>query len=200
MTKFLLIRHGDTDAAGKMLMGWQPGWHLNSTGQKQAQRVGQRLAKAPIRAVFSSPLERAHETAEAIAAPHGLAPIVIEDFGEIRFGEWEGLTISELDQREDWRRYNTFRSGTRPPGGELMIDVQRRMVRKLQSLTPQHADSTVAVVSHGDPLRAVIAYYLGLGLDHMLRFEVFTASVSILELSEWTARVLSINETGEIPA
>ena len=154
----------------------------------------------PIRAVFSSPLERARETADAVAAPHGLTPVAVDDLGEIRFGDWEGLTIGELDRRDDWRRYNTFRSGTRPPGGELMIEVQARMVRRLQCLAQRHAEEVVAVVSHGDPLRSVIAYYLGIPLDHLVRFEVFTASTTVLELSEWTARVLAINQTEEIPA
>ena len=73
MTTFLLIRHGETDAVGKSLMGWAPGWRLNETGRRQVERLSKRLTQLPLRAVYTSPLERARETAESIARPHGVA-------------------------------------------------------------------------------------------------------------------------------
>ncbi len=87
-----------------------------------------------MRAIYTSPLERAVETAEAIGRVHGLRPQTVEDLGEVRIGEWEGLTMEELDRREDWKRYNVYRAGTLPPGGELMIETQSRMIRELQQL------------------------------------------------------------------
>ncbi len=149
--------------------------------------------------MYTSPLERAVETADVIARRHGLVPKMAEDLGEVRLGDWEGLAFEELDKREDWRRYNTYRSGTRPPGGELMIEIQNRMVRQAECLCRRHPRETVALVSHGDPLRALLAHYLGIPLDLLLRFEVYPASVSVVEAGEWTARVLSLNDTGEIP-
>lgn len=128
--------------------------------------------------------------------PHGIAPQPDEQLGEVRFGEWEGLAMDELNRIELWRRYNEFRSGTRPPGGgETMIEVQSRMVRRLESLVAAHPGETVATVSHGDPLRSVLAYFLGIPLDLLLRFEVSPASLSILELAEWGARVMCMNQT-----
>src|SRR5688572_27882304 len=132
MTTFLLIRHGETDAIGKSLMGWAPGWRLNNRGKAQAEQLALRLSRLPIRAVYTSPLERAVETAEPIASSHGLTPHVVDDFGEMRFGEWEGLTFEELDRREDWRQFNTVRSRMRAPGGEMMIETQTRMVRQIE--------------------------------------------------------------------
>ncbi len=123
----------------------------------------------------------------------------MEELGEIRLGEWQGLTIQELDQRDDWKRFNTFRSGTPAPGGELMLETQARMVRQLLQLRQKHPTGTVAVVSHGDPLRAVLAFFLGIPLDFVLRFEISPASVSVVQLHEWGARVLCINHTGELP-
>lgn len=133
------------------------------------------------------------ETAEAIARPHGIEPRRDEDFGEVHAGAFQGIAISELDQRDDWRRFNTFRSGTRAPGGELMIETQTRMVRRVQALAETHREQTVAIVSHGDPLRSVVAFYLGIPLDLTLRFEISPASVSVVELSEWGARVTCVN-------
>src|SRR3954447_21629237 len=165
MTTFLLIRHGETDAVGKWIMGWRPGWHLNSTGRQQAETLAKILSRLPVRAVYTSPLERAIETAEPIAQRHGLSPVPLPDFGEMHLGKWEGLSMAELDQRQEFKRFNQYRSGTRAPGGELMLETQVRMVCRLDQLAAEHPDDTVAVVSHGDPLRAVIAHYLGLSLD-----------------------------------
>jgi probable phosphoglycerate mutase len=179
-------------------MGWRPGWHLNENGKRQVERLARRLERPAIQAIYSSPLERAVETATAIGKPHHLDPRLDEELGEFHAGEWEGLAIDDLDRREEWRRFNHFRGGTRAPGGELMIETQARMIRRVQALTERHPGETVAIVSHGDPLRAVVAHYLGIPLDLMLRFEISPASVSIVEVGEWGPRVLSVNErTGE---
>jgi len=198
MTTFLLIRHGETDAVGKSIMGWAPGWHLNANGRKQVEALAARLAPAPIRAIYTSPLERAVETAEAVARGRQLELRRDEEFGEFRMGDWQGWEIAKLDEREDWRRFNTFRAGTRAPNGELMVETQTRMVRRLQALATEHAGETVAIVSHADPLRALIAYYLGMPLDLMQRLEISPASLSVLELSEWNARMLCVNDRGGI--
>ncbi len=199
MTTFLLIRHGETDAVGKSIMGWRPGWHLNETGKAQAERLGIRLSQHPLKAIYTSPLERAVETAGYIAKPHRLTPQRVEAFGEVHAGDFEGHLIADLDQRDDWRRFNTFRSGTRAPAGELMSEVQNRMVTEMLRLQGRHAGETVAVVSHGDPLRAAVAYFMGIPLDLTLRFEISPASLSVLELSEWGSRMLCVNDTGEVP-
>lgn len=198
MTTFLLIRHGETDAVGKSIMGWMPGWHLNPNGRQQVEALGTRLSRLPIRAVYTSPLERAMETADAIARTHKIEPRRDEAFGEVHAGQWQGVAIVELDQRDDWRRFNTFRTGTRAPGGEMIVETQVRLVRKVQALLADHPNETVAIVSHADPLRALIAYYLGVPLDLMLRFEISPASVSILELSDSHARFQCINAAPEV--
>jgi broad specificity phosphatase PhoE len=198
MTTFLLVRHGETDAVGKSIMGWRPGWHLNPKGRAEVKTLAERLARMPVRAVYTSPLERAIETAAEIARPHGLEPQPVEEFGEFHAGEWEGLALADLDSRDDWRRFNHFRAGTRAPGGELMIETQARMIRQLDLLRGRHGEETVAVVSHGDPLRSVVAYYLGIPLDLILRFEIHTASLSVLQLAEWGARILCVNHKDEI--
>jgi broad specificity phosphatase PhoE len=199
MTTFLLIRHGETDAIGKSMMGWMPGWHLNANGKQQVAKLAERLARLPIRAVYASPLERAIETAEPIARVHGLAVQPVDDLGEVHMGSWQGLSMAELDRREDWRKFNTYRGGARPPGGEMMIEVQTRIIRELHCLEERHPAEIVAVVSHGDPLRSAAAYYLGIPLDLMLRFEIAPASVTAVEVADWGPRVLCLNETGDVP-
>lgn len=199
MTTILLIRHGETDAVGKIMAGWTPGWHLNAAGQEQGKRLTQRLARLPIRAIYSSPLERAIETAAPIAACHGLSPRIVDDMGELRLGAWEGLSFAQLERQVLWRRFHTSRGSVRAPGGEMVIEAQVRMVRQLEEIAGQHEGETVAVISHGDPLRSVIAHVLGISLDLMLRFEISPASVSVLEWGAGGTRMLCLNETGDIP-
>ncbi|WP_324673925.1 histidine phosphatase family protein [Hymenobacter sp. GOD-10R] len=198
MTRFLLIRHATTDAVGKRLSGRTPGVALNNEGQAQAQRLAQQLTSLPLDALYSSPLERAVQTAEPIAKAKGLETIICEAVLEMDFGQWTNRTFKELESDSQFQHFNTFRSNTRIPGGELMLEAQARMVRGLEKLGAQHPNQTVAVVSHADLIKAAVAYYAGIHLDMFQRLEISAASVSIVEVYEETARILLINHTGEI--
>jgi probable phosphomutase (TIGR03848 family) len=193
MTTIFLIRHGETDAVGKTLAGWLPGVHLNQAGIAQAERLAERLPAARIAAIYSSPLERAIETAQPLAGKLGIEPIRREALGEIRFGDWTGREIQELEGDPEWQRFNSFRSSTRAPGGELILEVQVRIVTELTELRRRHPDEAVAVVSHGDVIRAAVAHYAGIPLDLFQRFEISPGSVSILRLSEETAVLFRLN-------
>lgn len=198
MTKILLIRHALTDTAGKRLSGRMAGVHLNDTGRKQSQELAEGLAGLPVAAIYSSPLERALETAEPIAASHHLSCNPSDDFLEIDFGKWTNCLIEDLKDDTQFRLFNTFRSGTRIPGGELMPEAQLRMVRGLERLHSRHPRETVLVISHADPIKSAIAYYAGIHLDFMHRIEISPASVSVLELYNDNARILLMNYTGSI--
>ena len=196
MSIFYLIRHGMNDWVGKRLAGWLPGVHLNAEGRAQAERTAGELARAGLSALYTSPLDRARETAEIIAARLGLAPEAREAFGEFRVGEWEGRDIDGLAADARWRAFNSYRSGTRPPGGELMGEVQVRFVAELERLRTRHPGAHVAVVSHADPIKAAIAHYLGIPLDLCLRLEIHPASVSMIRVEDWGAQILVVNGLG----
>ena len=194
MTTFYLIRHATNDYLNEnKIAAWLPGVHLNAEGRKQAAQLAQRLAGEPIRAVYSSPLERARETAEPLAAKLGLNVQISEALGEIRFGEWTDQPVKVLDTNPHWRRWNSFRSGTQAPNGDFMIDAQARIVREMIRLRGEHGSSAVALVTHGDPIKAAVAYFVGAPLDLFLRIEVDPASVSIIRLDEDTARIVRLN-------
>lgn len=197
-TTILLVRHGDTDAVGTLLAGWKPGWHLNSTGREQVSNLAQLLSRLPIEAIYTSPLERAVETAEAIGMPHGAIPRIQEALGEFRFGEWEGRTFENLSRDPLWRQFNVTRSTVQAPGGELMTDVQTRMSSEIENLRRRHEGGTILLVSHADPLRSVIAHYLGLTLDSILRFEITPASLSILRFFGNCPSILCLNRIQEV--
>lgn len=193
MALFFLIRHAENDYVGRRLAGWSPGVHLNDEGRAQAARLADRLANAGISALYSSPLERALETAAPLAERLGLEVRIRETLGEIRFGEWTGHYLQDLRDDPLWKHYNAFRSSTRAPGGESMLDVQLRMVMEIESLRRQHPEGAVAIVSHGDAIRAAVLHYAGIPLDLMQRIEISTASVSVILVEDHGPQVLGLN-------
>jgi broad specificity phosphatase PhoE len=190
------------DPVGRSIAGRTPGIHLNQEGMGQAEKLAHRLSDLSLAAVYSSPLERATETAAAVARAQGLEVQTLDGFTEIDFGEWTGRSLQELDRLSAWQSFNTFRSGTRIPGGEHMADVLSRSLRDLDQIRQAHPDpgSLVAVVSHGDVLRVLLAYALGLSVDFMQRLELSPASVSILSSEPQGNRVLQLNGTEGWPA
>ena len=175
----LLIRHALVDACGAYLAGRTPGIHLNQEGRRQAARLGQ-YVNLPLAAVYTSPMERAQETADAL--PQGRSPLCVDDdLNEVDFGEWTGLSFDELNLRPDWVAFNRMRSATRIPGGEWMLDVQHRACRALTRIHQRHNEAHVAIVSHGDVLRALVAKMIDAPLDRIDQFAMDPASISVLQ-------------------
>jgi probable phosphomutase (TIGR03848 family) len=190
-----LIRHAHHDYIGRVIAGRLPGVSLSVQGKREAAALPDRLAGAGITVLYSSPLERALETAAPLAERLGLRVEIREALGEIAYGDWTGRTMTELDRDPLWRRFNEYRSGTRAPGGEMMLETQTRMVAELERIRQAHPDAVVAVVSHGDVIRAAILHYAGIPLDLFQRIEIYPASVSIIELDEHLPRIVSLNAT-----
>jgi ribonuclease H / adenosylcobalamin/alpha-ribazole phosphatase len=193
MPLFYLVRHGSNDYLSKGLAGRLPGVCLNEKGRAEAAWVADVLLRAGIQRIISSPLERCHQTAEPLAKSLNLAVETSAEILEIDFGDWTGKTMAELKTSDHWARFNTYRSGTRPPNGESMIEVQARMIAFLEKLARQSPDQTIAIFSHGDPIRSVLTYYLGMPLDFLIRLEVSPGSYSVLRLEPWGAEILAIN-------
>ncbi|MBN1813400.1 MAG: MSMEG_4193 family putative phosphomutase [Anaerolineae bacterium] len=199
MTRLLLIRHGANDAQkSDILTGWTPGVHLNQAGRAQAQALAQRLASVEVAAVYASPLERTLETAEIVAAPHGLPVVVREDLGEVRLGRWTGQPLEKLRKRRLWRKVQFVPSVMRFPGGESFQEVQSRAVAELERLCAEHPQQTVAVVSHADVIKAAVAYTIGLHLDLFQRLVIAPASLTVLEVGGLMPHLLCLNDIGHL--
>jgi probable phosphomutase (TIGR03848 family) len=198
MTKFLLIRHATNDTVGKRLAGRMAGLSLNEEGRAQAHDLAVRLSGLPITAIYSSPLARAVETAGPMAKGLNLESVLSDDFLEIEFGEWTNSTFEEIGKQPQFQRFNSFRSCTRIPGGEWMLEAQLRMMTGLEKLRLLHRQETVAVISHGDLIKAAVAYYAGIHLDMFQRIEISPASVSVIEIGDEKIRILLVNGTGRI--
>jgi probable phosphoglycerate mutase len=175
----LLIRHALVDACGQFLAGRMPGIHLNAEGRRQAVQLAEELRHIPIRAIYTSPRTRARETASALRLPERPVHVVAE-LDEVDFGDWTRHPFSELNGREDWRLFNRTRSTCPIPGGESMMNVQRRALRCADAIAKTHGHAAVALVSHADVLRALVASVIGVSLNEIARFDVDPASVSLL--------------------
>jgi probable phosphoglycerate mutase len=132
-------------------------------------------------------------TAQLIAAPHKLDLEIESDLDEIDFGAWRGRTFAELDTDPEWRLFNMARGSARTPGGETIISVSARIERAFNRIRDRSPDQMVAVISHGDVIRAALCWVLGLAPDLMLRFEISPGSVSAIEFGDGAPRLLVLN-------
>jgi probable phosphoglycerate mutase len=202
MATILLVRHGQNDWVKKRrLAGWTPGIQLNDEGRQQAEALSERLAHLPVKAVYSSPLERCRETAAIVAERHGLPVEVIEDLGEVRYGEWQGKKLKKLTAlKREWHAVQYSPGRFRFPAGESFLEVQLRAVAALEALGGRHANEVIVVFSHADVIKLALAHYLGLPIDLFQRLTIATASISALALEPEFARVLRINDSGPLEA
>ncbi|AIE86681.1 histidine phosphatase family protein [Fimbriimonas ginsengisoli] len=195
MTVFLLIRHALHELGGETIAGRLPGVHLSPDGRAQAAELAERLRELPIKAIYSSPLDRTCETASYLSG--NVEPSA--EIQELDFGDWMGQRLDALRPQEKWRQFNSFRSGTRAPNGELMLETQVRIVTFMMRLRERHPFDHVALVSHGDVIKSAVAYFLGIPLDLFQRVEISPASVSMIAIGDYGPWVHCINHTGALP-
>jgi probable phosphomutase (TIGR03848 family) len=195
MTTFLLIRHGENDyvKTGRMA-GRTPGVHLNERGKQQADALGAALKDVPINALYSSPLDRAQETAAPIASARGLTVELIPDLLDTNIGEWQGKEIKEISKLPEWKTVQGAPSRFRFPGGESFAENQLRLVNVIEALVKKHQpEDVVACVFHADPIKLVTAWYLGMPLDHFQRLGCDTGSVTVWSLGPNHAHLVGAN-------
>ena len=195
MTTLYLVRHAAHDRVHDVLCGRMPGVTLGEAGRREAARVAERLAREPIAAVWSSPLERARETAAPIAQKLNIQVQASDSLNEIDFGTWTGRRFDDLASDLTWASWNRARSTTRPPGGESFGAAQGRIVPFLKGLAQEHPDAGVVAVTHGDLIRAALCAFLNCqSLDDFRLFEVTPSSVTTLVLWGDGWKVLGMNE------
>jgi len=181
---------------GKRLAGRLPGVHLNDMGRRQAQQIGLALSTAPIKAIYSSPLERALETAEPLAARSGLPVQQTSGLVEVDYGDWQGKTIRQLSRMKIWKVVQEKPSEMRFPNGESFIEVQGRAVADVERIAAAHSEADlVACFTHGDIIRLAAAHFLGMPLDLFQRISAGTASITTIHINkEGRPQVFCLNQ------
>jgi probable phosphoglycerate mutase len=151
-------------------------------------------------ALYSSPLERALETAQPVAQAHNLTVQVRDGLGELRCGNWTGRTLKELQDEDLWSVVQIYPGGARFPGGESLREAQARMVAELDAIRDAHSGQIVAVVSHSDPIALAVAHYAGLPLDLFPRLTIRPASVTAFSFTRLGPRLVFLNYTQPLAA
>lgn len=197
MPLLLLIRHGENEyvKTGK-LAGHLPGIHLNERGQKQAEALGEALKNVPIKAIYSSPFERAMETGAPIAASHKLQIIKDPRLKDGDVGRWQGKSLKVLRLTKLWKVVQHSPSRFQFPDGESFMELQTRIVNALEGIVKKYnkPNDIIAVVFHADPIKLAVAHFLGLPLDHFQRLSCDTGSVSALFVNEMGANLIKLNQ------
>ena len=198
MTLFHILRHGEHALQGRIVAGRMPGIGLSERGRSEVAAAAERLVDAGIAAIYASPLERAGETAGIVAARLGLEVTIRDELIELDFGEWTGSTFDQVRKHPHWPAWANHRSIATIPGGETMRAVQRRIVETLIELHHTHGDGGVVLVSHGDVIRAALAFALGMPIDYLTRIEVATGSLSTVRIDAGGIRVVNINDRARL--
>jgi probable phosphomutase (TIGR03848 family) len=194
---FLLVRHGLTPTTGKILPGRAAGLHLAEPGQAQARAAADRIAAlSRVDAVYSSPLERARETAAPIAKARGVKVRVDKGLLECDFGDWTGAELKKLMKLPEWTTVLRAPSTFRFPNGESFTEMQGRMVSTLDRLRAAHAGGVVVCVSHADPVKAAVAHAMGTHIDLFQRIVISPCSITAIAYSASGPVVLTVNSTG----
>jgi probable phosphoglycerate mutase len=197
-TLVLLVRHGQTPTTGRVLPGRAPGLHLSDDGRKQAEAAAQRIAHLErVAAVYSSPLERARETAMPIARARGLALHIERGLLELDIGRWTGLRLDRVSKKPEWQTVQRYPSGFRFPDGESFTEMQTRMTGALARMVERHRGGTVVAVSHADPIKAALAHALGMHLDLFQRLAIAPGSITTIAYGAAGPAVLGVNALGD---
>ena len=194
MAIILLIRHGENNWVGKRLAGRTPGVHLNENGRKQAEAISNLLDRLPFNAIYSSPLERAVETAQPLADKISLTINVEENLQEIDFGSWQGKTMKQLRRLKLWKTVQTEPESMTFPGGELLHSAQKRLASCLMAINKKHSDQDlVACFSHSDLIRLLVAHFLNMPLNAFQRISIDTTSITSIIIAAEHIHVPYIN-------
>jgi len=190
--RLLLIRHGLTDwnETGRLLGRTDVG--LNARGRSQAEAVTEALGDWPLDAILCSPQRRTQETAVPIARSHSLAVQTEPALDEVWLGRWQGKTLDEISTDPDLQLYiedpNHVCDAIEPT-----VRVQERVVALVERVRVEFGGRAVALVSHGDPLRLLLAHYLPLELSVFRRLTISPGSISIIRIGSWGSRLLTLN-------
>jgi alpha-ribazole phosphatase len=197
LTKIILIRHGETEWNKNSRCMGHTNIELSPEGERQAHALAKRMKGMKLSAIYASDLDRAFRTAEIIAREHGLTVQKKELLRELNFGEWEGLTYAQVEEKDRQRLQAWMKdiANAAPPGGEAFSNLKERALAALQEIVQVHPEETVAVVSHGGTIKTILCSIVDAPLRHNWRFQQDNGAINILEFYEDGAVICSVNDT-----
>ncbi|GBE41358.1 MAG TPA: alpha-ribazole phosphatase [Nitrospirae bacterium] len=192
-TKIYLIRHGEVEDSDPRRYNGHIDVSLSANGVEQIRKLSSFLSaivqkrNSAIGAVYCSGLSRASKSAEIIAEPFGLKPIVIDELKERNFGEWEGMSFDEISDK--WP--DAFSAWARDPlrfspmEGESTLDLRERVMPAFNKIMEDHEGEDIAVVSHGGVTRVILCEMLGIPLENIFRIEQDFGALNVIEMWDY---------------
>jgi broad specificity phosphatase PhoE len=196
LIEIVLVRHGETESNRLGIFRGRLDVSLNETGRRQAAAVASALRGRRVVDVVSSPLSRALDTARAIAAPHGLEPVVDHAFDNIDLGEWQGRVKAEVQsERPDlWRLWTRDPDRLVIPGGERLADVRKRAYERTIEIAREASDGATVIVSHRSVVKLLGGALLGLSEGYFWSFYLDNAGYSVFEFNDGRFTLVRWNE------
>jgi len=196
LVKIILVRHGETDWNQlRRVQGANSNTNLSQKGKEQAESLALRLKPERIQAIYSSPLQRALDTARAIADNHQMEVVIEPALTEIDVGELEGIHLEKIGKRLDQLLTSQGEALLKMPGGESLAEVQQRVWSTIQRLIGRHSDGVIVVVSHYFVILTIICSVLNLPLSHIGRLRLGVGSISTITFDGEVPRLLLFNDS-----
>lgn len=193
-----LIRHSLTTETGKRLSSLDPDIALSPQGRVMADELGGYLEPVPLTAIYTSPHRRCRETASAVARGRGIRPRIDRAFIEADYGKWLGRPLKSLYRLKAWQDLMAEASRFRFPEGGTLQETQVRAAAGVEALLVKHPDEQVAVSTHGDIIKVIVAHYIGVALDMSRRIDPAPASVTILDVpAAGSANLVAFNAAAD---
>lgn len=197
MTRIFVVRHGETDGNQKKIYRGHWDLPLNKTGKAQVKKAGEALQSVRLDVIYTSPLLRAAQTAEAVAAKQDVEPEEDESLIDIDYGDWTKLPDAEVAEKfpDQYRQWKQSPETVLFPGGEGLPSVRARVEPALKMFVEQHPDQTIALASHRVPIKLLLCAALGLPDSAFWQIQIDTASISALDYVKGKFNLIFSNET-----
>lgn len=195
--RLIIVRHGESEWNRIGRYQGQQDAPLSELGARQAEALAGRLQREPLDAIFSSPLQRAAKTAEAIARYHPSVPFDhVGALLEIGHGEWEGLLADEVIVRygEGLREWRNHPTRSQMPSGESFSNVLKRVLDFKERLCAEYPNRNVLISTHDVVVKILVADALGMNMDRINRIWVTNASISVIEYGDDLPYLVSLSE------
>jgi alpha-ribazole phosphatase len=184
--RIYLIRHGETANAGQVCFNGHFDVDVSPAGMKQFRSISESLKEFSIKTVYSSDLKRTRICAEIVSEPHGLNPIPFPELRELSFGEWEGMSVSEVNEKypnqlnERLKNIETFSV----EGGETFLQLQERVIPKFNEIVAGHPHDDIVIVAHGGVNRIILGHVLGIPMANIFRIQQEYGAINVLQFYE----------------
>lgn len=198
MTQILLVRHGQTEWNRIERFRGRIDVPLNAVGRRQAEQTGAWIAaRWQVSAVYSSPLSRAVDTAQAIARHYDLVVIPNPGVIDLNLGDWQGKTPQQVQETwpEDFATWLNHPEDIRFPGGETLDELRARTREAIRVLGERHPDETIVVVAHTDVNRAILLNVLNWPTNRIWQLGQDNCAINIIYMEDGQAKIISMNIT-----